>query len=168
MTKAVVLFAVIALGACGAEAKNEAPAAAPSAEASAAPSAEPSAPPPPAPKSLYDRLNGNTGITKLVDDAIAGIKADKRVAKYLPKDPKKLAALHDDLVSQIAAGAGGPASTRTDPRAAVTAMKIKAKDFDFIIEDITKAAASLSDAEAKEILEALSSMKDSLAVGAKK
>jgi truncated hemoglobin YjbI len=170
MKKALTVLVACALGACGADSKTEAPPATPTAEVSAAPTAEASAAPapPPAPKSLYDRLNGNVGIAKFVDDALAGIKADKRVAKYLPKDAKKLAALHDDLVSQIGGGSGGPASTRADPRLAVAAMKIKPKDFDFIIEDITKAAGSVGDAEAKEILAALSSMKDSLVAGAKK
>jgi hypothetical protein len=170
MKEAFTILGLCALTACGADNKSEAPPAAPTAEARAAPTAEPTAAPaPPAPKSLYDRINGGAGITKLVDDALAGIKADKRVAKYLPRDAKKLAALHDDLVAQIGAGAGGPASTRSDPKATVTAMKIKAKDFDSIVEDVGKAAASdLPEAEAKEVVDALTAMKDDLVAGAKK
>jgi hypothetical protein len=109
-------------------------------------------------------MGGGDGVVKLVDASLAAIKADKKVSRYLPKDTKKLTALHDDLVAQIGAAAGGPASTRTDPRTAVTAMKIKAKDFDVILDDITKAAGgALGAPEAKEVVDALTGMKDSLA-----
>jgi hypothetical protein len=104
-----------------------------------------------------------------VDAAIADIKADKRVSRYLPRDTAKLADLRDDLVNHIGAGAGGPAATRKHPRASVAAMKIKAKDFDILVEDIGKAAkATLDEAEAKAVLDALTGMKDELVAGAKK
>jgi hypothetical protein len=48
-------------------------------------------------------------------------------------------------------------------------MKIKAKDFDAIAEDIGKAAtADFQDAEAKEFSAGLAGLKDALVVGAKK
>ncbi len=170
MKRALAVATLCALAACGGEQKTEAPPATPTAESTATPTAEPSAAPAPepAPKSLYDRMNGDAGIAKFVDDALAGIKADKRVARYLPRDAKKLAALHDDLASQIGAGAGGPASTRKDPRIAVKAMKIKPKDFDMIVEDVGKAAGnSLGAPEAKEVVDALTGMKDDLTSGKK-
>jgi hypothetical protein len=173
MKKTFAILCLITLAACGGEAKTEAPAAAappPTADPSAAATAVAVTPPPPEPpKSLYDRMGGGDGVTKLVDAALAALKADKKVARYLPRDQKKLAGLHDDLVAQIGAAAGGPASTRSDPRTAVAAMKIKAKDVDVIVDDISKAAGgALGAPEAKEVVDALTTMKDTLAAGAKK
>jgi hypothetical protein len=48
-------------------------------------------------------------------------------------------------------------------------MKIKTKDFDVIVDDITKAAGGAMGApEAKEVVDALTGMKDTLVPSGKK
>src|SRR4051794_12295097 len=82
----------------------------------------------PAKKSLYDRLGGKDAITKVVDEFITNVAADKVINKRFAKtDIKKL---KGNLVDQICAATGGPCKyTGKDMKEAHKGMKITEAEF---------------------------------------
>jgi hemoglobin len=88
--------------------------------------------------SLYDRLGGHDAIMGLVDDLLAGVAADDRIAdRFRDVDLHHLA---DMLVAQLCSKTGGPCEyTGRDMRTAHAGMGISAADFDAFVDDLDKA-----------------------------
>jgi hemoglobin len=114
----------------------------------------------PAAKSLYDRLGGKDAITKVVDEFIANVAADKAINKRFAKtDIKKLKA---SLVDQVCQATGGPCKyTGKDMATAHKGMKITEAEFNALVGDLKKALDKfkVGDTEQKELLGALGGMK---------
>jgi hemoglobin len=93
---------------------------------------------PPPPVTLYDRLGGEAGLNAVLDDFIANVGADDRIAKYfadtnLPRFKKRLG-------EQLCAAAGGPcAYTGQQMRAAhPPSMGVTEAAFNALIEDLVR------------------------------
>jgi hemoglobin len=173
---ALAFVATTAFVACGGGAEEQRPPA--TAEAIAPPPAPPAPepapvataepepePPPPAPKSLFERLGGKDGITKIVDAAVKNVSEDKLIAKYFAKttkDPKKLDAFKADLVEQVCEATGGPCQYKgKDMKAAHKGMKIKDAEYTAFVDAVTKALdqAGVAKPEQDELVAALGAMK---------
>ncbi|MFT3700624.1 MAG: group 1 truncated hemoglobin [Kofleriaceae bacterium] len=114
----------------------------------------------PAEKSLFDRLGGKAAITKVVDDFVANVAADKRINSFFAKtDIKKLKA---NLVDQVCEATGGPCKYKgKDMKTAHKGMKITEDQWNATVEDLTKALDKnkVGDKEKGELLGALGGMK---------
>jgi hemoglobin len=115
-------------------------------------------------KSLYDRLGGEKGITKVVDDLVANVIADKT---YKDKHKKHfqeggVAGLKKKLVNQIGEATGGPQKyTGKTMKEAHKGLEITNADFDSLVGDLVKALKKnkVGDKEKKELLDMLGSMR---------
>ena len=91
--------------------------------------------------SLYDRLGGVKAITAVVDDFVARAAADKRIGAFFSgtaADPKRLAALKQNLVDQVCQATGGPCKYKgKDMKSAHAGMNISNADFDALVEDLS-------------------------------
>jgi hemoglobin len=89
--------------------------------------------------SLWDRLGGETGVTKVVNDLIALAIEDKKVnllrdGKY-KLDAKGMAHFKKMLVEMVSEATGGPLKyTGKEMKAAHAGMKITADEFDALAE----------------------------------
>lgn len=98
--------------------------------------------PPATPRSLYDRLGGEKGITKVVDDFVANVVADPN---YKDKHKKHfiegdVAALKRKLIDQVGQATGGPQKyTGKGMKEAHAGLGITDADFDTLVADLTKA-----------------------------
>ena len=114
----------------------------------------------PAEKSLFDRLGGKAAITKVVNDFVANVGADKAINKRFAKtDLKKLKAT---LVDQVCAATGGPCKyAGKDMATAHKGMKITEDEWTATVTDLTKALDKnkVGDKEKGELLGALGGMK---------
>lgn len=114
----------------------------------------------PAAKSLFDRLGGKDAITKVVDEFVANVAADKVINKRFAKTdiPK----LKKNLVDQVCAATGGPCKyTGKSMADAHKGMKITEEEFNALVGDLKKALDKfkVGDTEQKELLGALGGMK---------
>jgi hemoglobin len=91
--------------------------------------------------SLYDRLGGVKAITAVVDDFVARAAADKRIGAFFTgadADPKRLAALKQNLVDQVCQATGGPCKYKgKDMKSAHAGMNISNAHFDALVEDLS-------------------------------
>jgi len=91
--------------------------------------------------SLYDRLGGVKAITAVVDDFVARAAADKRIGAFFTgaaADPKRLAALKQNLVDQVCQATGGPCKYKgKDMKTAHAGMNISNAHFDALVEDLS-------------------------------
>lgn len=96
--------------------------------------------PAPAPKSLYERLGGEKGISAVVDDMLKNVTADKRIKDFFAKsDGGKVGKL---LKEQICQATGGPCKySGRDMKTAHAGMGVQNKHFNALIEDLRKALA---------------------------
>lgn len=98
--------------------------------------------PPATPRSLYDRLGGEKGITKVVDDFVANVIADpdykdKHKKHFIEGD---VAALKRKLIDQVGQATGGPQKyTGKGMKEAHAGLGITDADFDTLVADLTKA-----------------------------
>lgn len=92
------------------------------------------------PKSLFDRLGGTQGITKIVDDVVEAHMNNPAIqATFLPyKDqPEKMALIKKHTVDFFSAGSGGQvAYTGRDMVTTHTGMNISAAEYMHVIDDI--------------------------------
>jgi hemoglobin len=104
-----------------------------------------------APRTLFDRLGGEAGIAKIVDEMTQRVIEDPRVnferrnvrdgwiGKYEPWDPtpQNIARFKRHMVEFIALAAGGPTNyTGRDLRALHQGMRITNAEFDAMVGDI--------------------------------
>jgi hemoglobin len=112
-------------------------------------------------ESLYTRLGGKEGITKVVDMFVANVAADTRVnAFFANTEIDKFKAL---LVDQICDAASGGTECKYTGKGMVEAhkgMNITQAQFDAVVEDLVKALddAGVGETEKNELLAVLGPM----------
>jgi len=116
--------------------------------------------------SLYERLGGRPGITRLVDDTVdAHMKNPAINARFLPllKEPDRVEKIKQHTVDFFSAGSGGPAEyTGRDMITTHTGMNISPGEYMHVIDDIFSAMdkQSIDDDTKKDVLAILWSMKE--------
>ncbi|HZT82372.1 MAG TPA: group 1 truncated hemoglobin [Gemmataceae bacterium] len=118
---------------------------------------------PPA-RSLYERLGGEKGITKVVDDFVAIVVADPDYRPALKEHFQKgdVAGLKKKLVDQIGEATGGPQKYKgKNMKDAHKGLGITNKDFDALAADLVKALDrnKVGKAEKDELLGMLGKMR---------
>ncbi len=116
------------------------------------------------PKTLWDRLGGEAGVSKIVDDfftlAAPNPKIDfSRGGKYKPT-PDQIAKMKRELVEQVSQASGGPLKyTGPDMKSVHKGMGITQAQFDAAATDFKKALEKnkVAPEDVKQILDALAS-----------
>ncbi|MBS1731114.1 MAG: group 1 truncated hemoglobin [Bacteroidetes bacterium] len=92
---------------------------------------------------LYQRLGGNAGITKVVDDGVAIVVADPQLAPYFAitiQSQERVDALKANIVDLLGQTVGGPeVYTGLSMKAAHVGMGIEDDDFTQFLVDFTQA-----------------------------
>ena len=89
---------------------------------------------------LYDQLGGNPVVTKIVDDMLGHLIADKRISSFFTN--ANIPRLKKSLVEQICSLTGGPCTyTGKDMVSAHKGMKINSAQFNALVEDLQLALA---------------------------
>ena len=109
--------------------------------ADAGPPAEPEDAGPPAPKSLFERLNGKEGIDKLVDSLVQNVSADGKLKKSFSKiKGDKLDNFKKSLSEQICEISGGPCKyAGKDMKSAHDNISINDGQWDAFVQDFSAA-----------------------------
>ncbi|HVS36750.1 MAG TPA: hypothetical protein VMS17_14410 [Gemmataceae bacterium] len=119
------------------------------------------APPPPG-QTLWERLGGEKGVAKVVDDFVNAAAADEKVNFY--RDPKikpseeQIAALKTKLVLFVSSTTGGPLKyTGKDMKDAHKGMKISDAEFDACAADLRAALEknNIKPADVKAVMDAV-------------
>ncbi len=116
------------------------------------------------PKTLWDRLGGEAGVSKIVDDfftlAAPNPKIDfSRGGKYKPT-PDQIAKMKRELVEQVSQASGGPLKyTGPDMKSVHKGMGITEEQFDAATADLKKALEKnkVAAEDVKQILDAVAS-----------
>jgi len=114
----------------------------------------------PAPKSLYDRLGGQTAISAVVDSFVARVAADARINKKFAKSD--VGRVKSMLVAQICAQTGGPCTySGRSMKEAHQNMGVTDGEFSALVEDLvtTLKGFNVPQQEQDELLGALGTMK---------
>lgn len=116
-------------------------------------------------KTLFERLGGTGGITKIVDDAVENHMNNPAVsARFLPyrEEPEKLAKIKQHSVDFFSAGSGGPATYggREMPEAH-KGMNISPGEYMHVVDDIFAALDkhAIDEDTKKDVLSILWSLK---------
>jgi hemoglobin len=122
----------------------------------AAPAAEPL-------PSLYQRLGGREGIALVVDDFVASLAADDRVAwRFKQLSAADVARLKSNAADQVCEATGGPcAYVGRDMKTAHKGMNITGAEWDATVEDLVKAMTKrkVPDREQQEVLNLLAPLR---------
>jgi truncated hemoglobin YjbI len=98
---------------------------------------------PPGVPTLFTNLGGLTAISAVVDEFLGIVVADNRINKFFAQtvaSPQRVAALRQNLIDQVCAGAGGPCTYQgRDMKTAHRSMQITDVEFDALVEDLVKA-----------------------------
>jgi hemoglobin len=119
-------------------------------------------------KTLFERLGGNEGITKIVDAAVEGHMNNPAInSRFLPylETPEKLAIVKQHTVEFFNAGSGGPATYHgRDMPEAHRGMNISAAEYMHAIDDIFVALDKhqIDDETKKDVLFILWSLKGTI------
>lgn len=117
-------------------------------------------------KTLFERLGGTEGITKIVDDAVdAHIKNPMVSARFLPylETPEKMALVKQHSVEFFSEGSGGPVKySGKDMPTAHRGMNISREEYSHVVDDImiTLGKHKIDDVTQKDVLYILWSLKD--------
>ena len=109
--------------------------------------------------SLYERLGGDTGLTKIVKDTIALHHENADIAHYFTDVDDDVLANH--VIAFFAAGTGGPVNYQgRDMTTAHASMHMSGADYDAAVSDVMKAVKAngidaQSASEVAAILESL-------------
>ncbi|PTL99680.1 MAG: group 1 truncated hemoglobin [Bacteroidetes bacterium] len=115
--------------------------------------------------SLFDRLGGRNGISKIVDDTVENHMNNTNVnARFLPfKDkPEQLATIKNHTVDFFQAGSGGPNKySGKDMVTAHTGMNISPAEYMHVVDDIFMALDKngIDEDSKKDVLSILWSLK---------
>ena len=115
--------------------------------------------------SLFERLGGTPGITKIVDDVVEAHMNNPAIsARFIPykEQPERLAAIKKHTVDFFSAGSGAQVTyTGRDMVATHTGMNISAAEYMYVIDDILMVLTDHKiDAESqKDVLAILWSLK---------
>lgn len=89
---------------------------------------------------LYTRLGGLDGISKVTDQFLANVAADSKInARFVPavSDPYRLQLLRNNLIDQICAGSGGPCQYKGKTMLETHAgMNITTDEFNALVDDL--------------------------------
>ncbi|HXG09706.1 MAG TPA: group 1 truncated hemoglobin [Gemmataceae bacterium] len=115
-------------------------------------------------RSLYDRLGGEPGIIRIVDDFVANVAADEKIKEHHRKHFQEgdVAGLKKKLADQIGEAAGGPQKyTGRSMKEAHQGLAITNADFDALVADLVKAMDNnkVGPAEKKELLDLFEKMR---------
>ncbi|MDO9274831.1 MAG: group 1 truncated hemoglobin [Lutibacter sp.] len=116
-------------------------------------------------QSLFERLGGREGISKIVDDTVEGHMNNPEVnARFLPykEHPEKLAIIKQHTVDFFSAGSGGPVEYKgKDMVTAHKGMNISPAEYMYVIDDIFAALDknSINEDTKKDVLAILWSLK---------
>ena len=116
-------------------------------------------------KTLFERLGGTEGITKIVDDAVENHMNNPAVsARFLPyrEQPEKLATIKQHSVNFFSAGSGGPATyTGREMPEAHKGMNISPGEYMHVVDDIFMALDkhAIDEETKKDVLSVLWSLK---------
>lgn len=116
-------------------------------------------------KSLFERLGGKEGISRIVDDTVDQHMKNPAVnARFLPlKDqPEQLAIIKKHTIDFFSAGSGGPAIySGKDMITAHTGMNISPAEYMYVIDDIFMALDknAIDEDTKKDVLAILWSLK---------
>ncbi|MBY0503328.1 MAG: DUF4394 domain-containing protein [Bryobacteraceae bacterium] len=90
--------------------------------------------------SLFTNIGGLPAISAVIDDFLGVVVADNRINKFFAQtvaSPARVAALRQNLIDQVCAGAGGPcAYTGRDMKTAHRGMQLTDLEFDALVEDL--------------------------------
>lgn len=114
-------------------------------------------------KSLYVRLGGKKGITKVVDDFVGRVAADTRINAFFAHT--NIPHLKMELVDQICQASGGPCNyTGKSMKEAHKGMGISTADFNALVEDLVWALDQnkVGEKEKGELLSVLGPMKSDI------
>jgi hemoglobin len=98
--------------------------------------------PAPRQRALYDRLGGEKAITKVVDDFVVNVVADRAIRDVHKRHFKEgdVAGLKKKLIDQIGEATGGPQKyTGKDMKEAHKGLGITDADFDALAADLDRA-----------------------------
>jgi len=116
-------------------------------------------------KTLYERLGGRDGISRIVDDTVETHMNNPAVnARFLPykEQPEKLAVIKQHTIEFFSAGSGGPLIYNgKDMVTAHKGMNISPAEYMHVIDDIFVALDknSISEDSKKDVLAILWSLK---------
>lgn len=92
---------------------------------------------------LFTRLGGLPAVGAVIDEFLANVVGDDRINRFFSRtvaNPTRVAALRQNLIDQVCAGAGGPCEYKgLDMKAAHRGMNISDLEFDALVEDLVKA-----------------------------
>lgn len=116
-------------------------------------------------KTLFERLGGISGISKIVDDTVENHMANSNVnARFLPfkEKPEQLAVIKKHTIDFFSMGSGGPVSySGKDMVSAHKGMNISAAEYMHVMDDIFAALDknSIDEDSKKDVLAVLWSLK---------
>lgn len=118
-----------------------------------------------APTSLFDRLGGTQGITKIVDDVVEAHMNNPAInVRFLPykEQPERVAVIKKHTIEFFSAGSGAPIEyTGKDMTSSHTGMNISAAEFMAATDDVLKVLTqhNIDEESKKEVLAILWSLK---------
>jgi hemoglobin len=119
-----------------------------------------------APKSLYHRLGGYDAIAAVTDDFIGRLAADKQLSRFfVGHSTNSLQHIRQLVVDQLCAATGGPCVyIGRDMKTTHQGMGITEDDWNASVKDLvaTLDHFKVPDAEQKELLAAVSTMKNDI------
>jgi len=116
-------------------------------------------------KTLFERLGGRAGISKIVDDTVENHMTNPNVnARFLPikEKPEQLAVIKKHTIDFFSMGSGGPAVySGKDMVSAHKGMNISAAEYMYVMDDIFAALDknSIDEDSKKDVLAILWSLK---------
>lgn len=116
-------------------------------------------------KTLFERLGGRNGISKIVDDTVENHMNNVAVnARFLPykNQPEQLTIIKNHTIDFFSAGSGGPAAySGKDMITAHTGMNISRAEYMHVMDDIFMALDknSIDEETKKDVLSILWSLK---------
>ncbi len=117
-------------------------------------------------KSLFERLGGREGISKIVDSTVENHMNNTAVnARFLPfkNQPERLAVIKNHTIDFFSAGSGGPAHySGRDMVQTHAGMNISPAEYLHVMDDIMKALDQnqIDEDSKKDVLSVLWSLKD--------
>lgn len=117
-------------------------------------------------KSLFDRLGGAQGITKIVDDVVEAHMNNPAIkVRFLPykEQPEQVAVIKRHTIEFFSAGSGAPVEyTGKDMTSSHTGMNISAAEYMAAMDDILQVLTqhNIDEESKKEVLAILWSLKE--------
>ena len=127
---------------------------------------------PPAPKSLYERLGGKEGITKVVDSFVKNVVQNDTIKKRFTKLPKeRVEKFKTNLIAQICKETGGDCEyTGKSMKDAHKGMRITEAEWNATVSALKAALDEhkVGDTEQGDLIAIIAPMKDDIAPSKKK